>query len=101
MMTLQKTPAQGAYCSVHVATSGALTGKSGDYYFHCDKWKVNSAANNEAACLRLWNVSEEYTRSSEDVADVPACLENVNEKKQKKKKNKKKKEQNAEGKKIK
>ena len=67
MLAMQKTPAQGAYCTVFVATSGTLRGQSGNYYFHCKKERVNAAANNHDECLKLWQRSEEITQSSAPV----------------------------------
>jgi len=68
MRTLQKTPEQGAYCSVYVATSADLTSRTGDYYFHCSATKMSSAALNEEDCLKLWKVSEEITQSAKDTS---------------------------------
>ncbi len=62
MCTLQKTPEQGAFCSVHVATSPSLDGlRGGEHFFHCRPARVSEAAQSEAAAAQLWTLSEKYT----------------------------------------
>jgi len=48
MITLQKTGAQGAYCSIHVATAPELEGRGGGYYFQCKQFPVNPVGHDEA-----------------------------------------------------
>lgn len=64
LATLQKTPEQGAYSSVHVATALELPTSPrycGKLFFHCQVMPVSDAAQDDAAAERLWNVSEELT----------------------------------------
>jgi retinol dehydrogenase-12/retinol dehydrogenase-13 len=62
MCLLQKTPAQGAYCSVHVATAPELQDlRGGEYFLNSHVEKVSAAANNEATATVLWTISERLT----------------------------------------
>jgi retinol dehydrogenase-13 len=62
MLTLQKTPPQGAYCTLHVATSPELEQKGGLYFINCDAAKPSAAANDIDA-RRLWEVSNTLTKA--------------------------------------
>jgi NAD(P)-dependent dehydrogenase (short-subunit alcohol dehydrogenase family) len=53
---VRKSPAQGAYTSVHVATAPSLAG--GGYYFHCRKAPMSAAARDTEAAEKLWVESE-------------------------------------------
>jgi retinol dehydrogenase 12 len=58
-ISVRKSPAQGAYTSVHVATSSTLVGKGGGYYFHCRQEVPRSDASCDVeAAKRLWVESE-------------------------------------------
>jgi retinol dehydrogenase 14 len=57
MITIQKTPAQGAYCSVHVATSPELEGLGGAYYVQSKKYPLREAATSAKNAERLWEES--------------------------------------------
>jgi NAD(P)-dependent dehydrogenase (short-subunit alcohol dehydrogenase family) len=65
MAWLQKTPQEGCYSSVHVATSPEAVaanedGKRGGlYYFHCEPCEVGPGVNAVDAA-KLWAVSEAY-----------------------------------------
>jgi len=61
MWTLQKTPKQGASCSIHVATSPKLEGKGGGYYFNSRKSPYGKAALDDEAARELWRISEKLT----------------------------------------
>ena len=61
MLFLQKTPSQGARTSLYVATSSALAGLGGQYFFHCEAVAASTAACDPEACKRLWNLSERLT----------------------------------------
>jgi NAD(P)-dependent dehydrogenase (short-subunit alcohol dehydrogenase family) len=61
MMLLRKTPAQGAYSSVHVATSPKLEGIGGLYFQNCHPARVGSAALDTEAAAELWKISEKLT----------------------------------------
>ena len=58
MKLIQKTPEQGAYCSVHVATAKELEGIGGKYYFNCDEGILGPAAKLGTESERLWKESE-------------------------------------------
>lgn len=60
MKMLQKTPSEGAYCSIHVATSNELNNVGGHYFMHCKSVKMGVAADADAA-KKLWDISEKYT----------------------------------------
>lgn len=64
MRTLQKTPSQGAYTSVHCAIGDlAVTREiNPPYYFHCQPAECYEAARNEEDARKLWEVSEFLTR---------------------------------------
>lgn len=74
MLLLQKTPLQGAYCSIYAAISDELIDKSapsnssgfkytkcGELLFHCRPFKTNSAANDSESARKLWEISEKIT----------------------------------------
>lgn len=65
LASLQKTPPEGAYTSVHVATCPELAAHPNKYagklFFHCELFPVSEAAKDDAAALRLWHLSEELT----------------------------------------
>ena len=60
LIFIQKTGGQGAFCSVHVATSPDLNNSGGKYYFNCKSIPLNSVASDESTALKLWNLSEKY-----------------------------------------
>ena len=51
----QKTPAQGAYCSVFAATQAEFSGK---YLFHCREQEPSKLAQDEHVAKKLWEESE-------------------------------------------
>lgn len=61
MKTLQKTPAEGAYCSIYAATAPELEGKGGLYLFHCQAVKPGAAALRADDAEQLWKKSETLT----------------------------------------
>lgn len=62
LTTLQKTPAQGAYCSVYAACSPELDAvPGGDMYFQCRPVAVSDTASNMEAARMLWAISEKLT----------------------------------------
>jgi len=68
MKTLQKTPSEGAYCSLHVATSPLVQGITGEYFFHskpCAAGKPGTQAVNDADAERLWKLSEAIIKKTE------------------------------------
>jgi NAD(P)-dependent dehydrogenase (short-subunit alcohol dehydrogenase family) len=58
-----KTPAQGAECSLYVATSPELDAVTGEYFENSKSKVASAAARDEVAQERLWKVSENMTRS--------------------------------------
>jgi len=63
MLTLQKTPSQGAYCTLHVATSPTLERRGGLYFVNCDEAEPSAGATSGNDAARLWTLSEELTRA--------------------------------------
>ncbi|MDP2312036.1 MAG: SDR family oxidoreductase [Pseudomonadota bacterium] len=57
------TPAQGAACSLYVATSSELAGVTGHYFEHGKSRAPATAALDEAAQERLWDLSEAATQA--------------------------------------
>ncbi len=52
---------QGAYCSIHVATSPTLAGVGGKYFGNSEICKVSSAAQDREAAAKLWEISVKLT----------------------------------------
>ena len=65
LMTLQKTPHEGAYCSIHVATAPELEGIGGKFYFHCKAISPAECAQDPEAADKLWRLSEKLTGLSQ------------------------------------
>jgi NAD(P)-dependent dehydrogenase (short-subunit alcohol dehydrogenase family) len=63
MLTLQKTPPQGAYCTVHVATSQNLEGSGGQYFVNCEPSEPSQGARNEPDATKLWDLSCKLTKA--------------------------------------
>lgn len=62
MRTLQKTPPEGAYCSLHAATAPELSGlRGGEYFMNCRPVAASEAAADETAAAQLWELSERLT----------------------------------------
>jgi retinol dehydrogenase-12/retinol dehydrogenase-13 len=61
LLLLQKTPHEGAYCSIHVATAPELEGVGGKYFFHCVPVDPAPCAVNPEDAERLWRLSEKLT----------------------------------------
>ena len=60
MKTLQKTPGEGAFCSVHVATAPSLQGVGGRFFVHCDSVPLKASVRADDAA-ELWTCSERLT----------------------------------------
>ena len=52
-----RSPQRGAQTVVYLATSAAVEGASGGYYFDCKLTQPSPAAQDDAAAERLWQVS--------------------------------------------
>lgn len=53
-----RSPEKGAETLVYLASSPEVQGASGGYYFECKPIRPSSAARDDAAAERLWQVSE-------------------------------------------
>lgn len=58
---LQISPEKGALTSIHVASSPALAGVTGQYFANSRTVRPSRVAQDRSAALRLWEVSEELT----------------------------------------
>lgn len=60
--TLQKpfarSPEKGAETSIYLATSPAVEGTSGHYFYNCQEYRPSKVACDDAAAERLWKISE-------------------------------------------
>ena len=54
-----RSPEKGAETVVYLATSPDVQGASGGYYFDCKLTPPSSAAQDDVAAERLWQVSEQ------------------------------------------
>jgi retinol dehydrogenase-12 len=61
LLMLQKTPHEGAYCTIHVATAPELEGIGGRFFFHCQEITPAPCALDAAAAEKLWRLSEKLT----------------------------------------
>ena len=65
MMTLRKTPQEGAYSSLYAATDPVIyedRSKWGKLLFHCKVFnRENPAGSDKDAAKRLWELSERLT----------------------------------------
>jgi NAD(P)-dependent dehydrogenase (short-subunit alcohol dehydrogenase family) len=52
------SPEKGARTSIHLATSSQVAGVSGEYFYKCKPARVSKWAADDAACARLWDISE-------------------------------------------
>ena len=62
MLTMQKIPAQGAYCSVVAAISSDLSATSGAYLVHGEPSACSPAAESEHDAKQLWELSEQLVK---------------------------------------
>jgi retinol dehydrogenase-12 len=58
------SPERGARTTLHVATAPELAGVTGRYFSGCREKTPSKAAQDDAAALRLWQVSEKLTHPS-------------------------------------
>ncbi len=61
LMFMQKTPLQGAFCSIYAATSSELEGKSGLYLQESLPSTIGIGASKTDDNKKLWGMSEKYT----------------------------------------
>ena len=66
MSLLRKTPSEGAYTSIHVATSPDLNGQGGMYFHHCRPVSTGDCATDNIAHTKLWKLSEKLTGLSSE-----------------------------------
>ncbi len=59
MLTVQKTPQQGAWTPVHIAVAPELATKNitGKYFMHCEDIPATGLANDEDLARELWEFS--------------------------------------------
>jgi len=57
-----RSPEKGARTTLHVATSPRLRGVTGKYFSDCREKTPSKAARDDAAALRLWQISEAMTQ---------------------------------------
>jgi NAD(P)-dependent dehydrogenase (short-subunit alcohol dehydrogenase family) len=55
------TSEQGSFTSVYVATAPELEGVTGGYFVKCAPAEPTAAARDDAAAVRLWQISEQLT----------------------------------------
>ena len=58
VVPLRKSAVEGAYTSIHLATSPEIEGTGGKYYFHCQSIPTGLCASDPVAAERLWRISE-------------------------------------------
>lgn len=56
-----RTPERGASSSIYLATSPAVEGRSGGYWYDCKPLKPKPWAEDDAAARELWQLSERMT----------------------------------------
>lgn len=67
MMTLQKTPPQGAFCTLHVATAPELEGRGGKYFANCLETRASPGGTSEPDAAQLWQLSDSITGAKWDL----------------------------------
>lgn len=70
LLLLRKTPAEGAYTSIYVATSSELEGVGGKYFYHCKAMQPGKCALITADAEKLWHLSEQLTGLTGEKYDV-------------------------------
>lgn len=66
LMLLQKTPEEGAFCSVFAASDPDLPDRAearGGYLFHCQLEATGAAAKDGETAKKLWEISEQLIDS--------------------------------------
>ncbi len=64
MLLLQKTPQQGAYCSIYAAVEPSLTNDRfswGKYFYNCCPMEESVLARDPVVAQKLWDISEKLT----------------------------------------
>lgn len=64
MRLVEKSPAEGAYTSVYVATAPELQGIGGKYFVHCSPVQMPAAAEHVEQCEKLWELSQSITEKA-------------------------------------
>jgi hypothetical protein len=70
LKALRKTPLEGAYTSIFVATSQDVQAVGGKYYFHCKAIQPGACATKADDAERLWKLSEKLTGLAVEKQDV-------------------------------
>jgi len=58
----RKTPSQGAWTSIHVATSPLLKGIGGKYFVHCEAVKSSPLSYDKETAKKIWEFSEKVMK---------------------------------------
>jgi NAD(P)-dependent dehydrogenase (short-subunit alcohol dehydrogenase family) len=66
MICLQKTPAQGAYCSIYAATDPDVPQMNGGFFANSRMVAPSAAAEDTDVAKKLWEVSEKLTGLSNE-----------------------------------
>ncbi len=61
MVFLQKTPEEGAYCTLHVLLNNHSASAKGGYFVHGRLVPSSKASNDKQLAKKLWDVSEQLT----------------------------------------
>lgn len=67
-----KSPEKGAETSIYLATSPDVKETAGEYFKNCKPTRCNPIADDREIAKRLWEVSEELTRSEGTQGERPA-----------------------------
>lgn len=70
LKALRKTPLEGAYTSIFVATSPDVQAVGGLYFFHCKPIQPGACATKADDAERLWKLSEKLTGLAVEKQDV-------------------------------
>ena len=70
LKALRKTPLEGAYTSIFVATSPDIRTVGGKYFFHCKPIQPGACAIKADDAERLWKLSEKLTGLTVEKQDV-------------------------------
>jgi len=66
-MGFMKTPTQGAFCTLHLATDPALATSdniTGAHFVRCSPAPLSRAGSDEEVADRLWTISERVTNEA-------------------------------------
>ena len=61
LLLLRKTPSEGSYTSVFVATASQIEGVGGKYFYHCKAIRCGECGERDVDAEKLWKLSEKLT----------------------------------------